>query len=115
MKIYILIIFSFFYFLSSNAQTSPKDLRITIPKVIASESLVLTVLTGKDKLTNSSVKIYNTDSKEIKSESLLLTRDGKEITINIKTLSYGKYTCVIVKDNKELFKESFTKDAVDPL
>ena len=62
---------------------------------------------------NCRVKIFNEKGLRIKTISLPEGSRNQDIVIQIENIEIGKYSFVICKDNKQLFRNEFIKDWFD--
>jgi hypothetical protein len=95
------------------SHTKLPDLKINLLENPLFEKITLTINSESDSITNITVQIIDSENKVLKTVALPNSSNYLESIIDIHDLFVGKYSCVVLKEKKELDRIEFVKDIID--
>ena len=111
MRVFILL----FFILTTKliwSQTKQAEVNISVRITPYFEKMTVTITSKNDSLVDYNIKIVDSKKNTIKIQNLPNAKQEIEKSILIFDLLPGNYSCLVFKEEKEIYRYDFSKDAI---
>jgi len=111
MKI-VLFIITFFFRIATSFSQQPNGIAVKMEHIPFPEKIIVKIHSETTPLDSCQFKMINSKGIVVKTLNFYNAKKDIEATILTEDLEYGEYVCLIMKDNKQIYKENIFKDFI---